>query len=113
MVNLLPTIRLGQSILKCKFCSVYKPLKKGLLKYKPRGLFSEFYGIRLKTSSLSFSVCKDILQQFSCYMSWVRDRTRHDIEMGSGDHTQQGSLGTDFYRMLDHYMFVRQMKSAR
>ena len=82
-------------------------------KFKPRGLFQEFYCIRLKTSSLSFSVCKDILQQFSCYMSWVRDRTRHGIEMGSGDHMQEGSLGTDFYRMLDHYMFVRQMKSAR
>ena len=35
MVNLLATIRLAQSILKRKFPSVDKP----------RGLFSEFYGI--------------------------------------------------------------------
>ena len=43
MVNFLPTIRLTQSILKRKF--VDKPLKRAFEKYKPRGLFSEFYGI--------------------------------------------------------------------
>ena len=45
MVNLVRTVRLGQSILKRKFPSVDKPLQKGLEKFKPRGLFSEFYGI--------------------------------------------------------------------
>ena len=35
--------KLAQSILRYKFSSVYKPLKKGLEKYKPQGLFSEFY----------------------------------------------------------------------
>ena len=54
MVNLLPTIMLAQSILKRKFPSVDKPLrikappkvspsKRAFEKYKPRGLFSEFY----------------------------------------------------------------------
>ena len=45
MVNLPPAIRLVQSILKRKFPSVDKPLKRAFEKYKPRGLFSEFYGI--------------------------------------------------------------------
>ena len=45
MVNLLPTIRLAQLILKRKFPSVDKPLKKG------RGLFSEFYGIFFVTNN--------------------------------------------------------------
>ena len=52
MVNLLPDIRLAQSILKRKFPSVGKPLRKPLQKqskrafekYKPHGIFSEFYG---------------------------------------------------------------------
>ena len=55
MINLLSTIRPAQSILKCKFPSVDKPLritappkispsKRAFEKYKPRGLFSEFYG---------------------------------------------------------------------
>ena len=43
MVNFLPTIRLAQSILKRKFPSVDKPLKKAFEKYKPRGVFLEFY----------------------------------------------------------------------
>ena len=54
-VNFLPTIRLAQSILKRKIPSVHKPLrikappkisppKRAFEKYKPRGLFSEFYG---------------------------------------------------------------------
>ena len=53
-VNLLPTMRLTQSILKRKFPSVDKPLqikappeispsKRAFEKYKPWGLFSEFY----------------------------------------------------------------------
>ena len=57
-VNLLPTMRLTQSMLKCKFPSVDKPLrikappkispsKRAFEKYKPRGLFSEFYGMPL------------------------------------------------------------------
>ena len=33
---------LAQSILKRKFPTEYKPLKKGLWKYMPRDLFSEF-----------------------------------------------------------------------
>ena len=43
--------KLAQSILKRKFPSVLKPLqnktlkKRAFEKYKPRGLFSEFYGI--------------------------------------------------------------------
>ena len=56
MVNLLPTLSLAQSILKRKFPSVDKPLriyappkkspsKRAFENYKPRGLFSEFYGI--------------------------------------------------------------------
>ena len=56
MVNLLPTIRLAQLILKHKFPSVDKPLriysppkiipsKTGFEKYNPQGLFSEFYSI--------------------------------------------------------------------
>jgi len=55
MVNLLPTMRLTQSVLKRNFPSVDKPLRikvppkispsKGAFeKYKPWGLFSEFYG---------------------------------------------------------------------
>ena len=58
MVNFPPTIRLAQSILKPKFPSVHKPLqikarpkigpsKRAFEKYKPRGLFSEFYGTLL------------------------------------------------------------------
>ena len=47
MVNLLPTIRLAQSILKRKFLSADKPLRKDLWKYKAWGLFWEFYGILL------------------------------------------------------------------
>ena len=43
----LSNYKLAQSILKRKLPSVHKPLKKGLGKYKPRGLFSEFYGICL------------------------------------------------------------------
>ena len=54
--NLLPTIRLAQSILKPKFPSVDKPLrikappkislsKRALEKHKPWGLFPELYGI--------------------------------------------------------------------
>ena len=57
MANLLETIRLVQSIVKCKFPSVDKrlqikappkisPSKRAFEKYKPWGLFSEFYGIR-------------------------------------------------------------------
>ena len=38
MVNLLPTIRLAQSIWKCKFPSVDKPLKKGLWNIYAPGL---------------------------------------------------------------------------
>ena len=56
MVNLLPTIRLAQSILKHKFPSVNKPIriqasqkispsKRAFEKYKARGLFSEFYSV--------------------------------------------------------------------
>ena len=54
MVNVRPTIRLAQSILKHKFPSnispsEYKPLKRAFNeKYKPRSLFSEFYGILIK-----------------------------------------------------------------
>ena len=55
MVNLRPTIRVALSSLKRKFPSVDKPLrilappkispsKRAFEKYKPRGLFSEFYG---------------------------------------------------------------------
>ena len=42
MVNLLRTVRLGQSILKRKFPSVAKGPLKNL---SPRAFFSEFYGI--------------------------------------------------------------------
>ena len=43
-VHLIPTIRLAQSILKRKYPSVDKPLqKRAFEKYKPRGLFLEFY----------------------------------------------------------------------
>ena len=35
---------LAQLILKRKFSSADKPLKKGHWKNKPRGLFLEFYG---------------------------------------------------------------------
>ena len=56
MVNFLPTIRLAQLILKRQFPSIDKPLrikappkispsKRVFEKYKPQGLFSEFYGI--------------------------------------------------------------------
>ena len=73
MVNLRPTIRLALSSLKRKFPSVDKPLrilappkispsKRAFEKYKPRGLFSEFYGSLYRdfsniqtASSLSFS----------------------------------------------------------
>ena len=42
----LPTIRLAQSILKRKFPSILiSPSKRAFEKYKPRGLFLEFYGI--------------------------------------------------------------------
>ena len=55
-VNFRTTIRLAQSILRRKFLSVDKrlristrpkisPSKRAFEKYKPRGLFSEFYGI--------------------------------------------------------------------
>ena len=58
MVNLLPTIRLALSSLRRKFPSVGKPFrieappkispsKRAFEKYKPRGLFSEFYGMFL------------------------------------------------------------------
>ena len=58
MVNLLPTIRLAQSILKRKFPSVDKPLKKGpLKKYKPQGLFSEFYGTSEKRENKPRGLC--------------------------------------------------------
>ena len=40
MVNFLPTTKLAQSILKRKF-----PSRRAFEKYKPRGLFSEFYGM--------------------------------------------------------------------
>ena len=59
MVNFLPTIRLAQLILKRKFPSVDKPLKKAFEKHKLQGLFSEFYGIlignhvRVKSSELA------------------------------------------------------------
>ena len=46
--------KLAQSILKCTFPPMHKPLKKAFEKYKLRGLFSEFYGILL-TSLLSLS----------------------------------------------------------
>ena len=63
MVNLIPTIRLAQSVLKHKFPSVDKPLrilappkicpsKRAFEKYTPRGLFSEFYGIFPMTQEL-------------------------------------------------------------
>ena len=53
--------KLAQSILKRKFPSLDKPLriqaspkispsKRAFEKYKPRGLFSEFYGISLWTN---------------------------------------------------------------
>ena len=59
MINLLPTIRLAQLILKHKFRSVGKPLriqappkispsKRAFEKYKPQAFFSEFYGILKK-----------------------------------------------------------------
>ena len=50
-VNLLPTIRLAQSMMRRKFPSVDKPptkinpWKRAFEKYKSLGLFSEFYGI--------------------------------------------------------------------
>ena len=50
-MNFLSAIRLAQSILKRKSPSVYKSLqkislsKRAFKKYKPRGLFSEFYGM--------------------------------------------------------------------
>ena len=56
MVNFIPTIRLAQSILKRNFPFVDKPLKRAFEKCKPRGLFSEFYGI-LRTESFSFTCC--------------------------------------------------------
>ena len=50
MVNFLPTVRLAQSISKHKFPCIDKPLqiiirpsKRAFEKYKPQGLFSEFY----------------------------------------------------------------------
>ena len=63
-VNLLPTIRLAQSILRRKFPSVDKALrifappkislsKRAFEKYKPRRLFSEFYGIRFRIKNFS------------------------------------------------------------
>ena len=51
MVNFLPTISLAQSILKCKFPSKISlskhisPSKRAFEKYKPQGLFLEFYGM--------------------------------------------------------------------
>ena len=59
-VNLLPTVRLAQSIWKREFPSEDKPLriqappkisplKRGFENCKPRGLFSEFYGIMEST----------------------------------------------------------------
>ena len=59
MVNFIPTIRLAQSILKRHFPSVDKllrilasqkisPSKRAFEKYKPQGLFSEFYGMLFK-----------------------------------------------------------------
>ena len=62
MVNLRPTIRLALSSLKRKFPSVDKPLrilappkispsKRAFEKYKPRGLFSEFYGMSYVSSA--------------------------------------------------------------
>ena len=38
-------MRLAQSILKREFPSAGKPPKRAFIKYKPQGLFSEFYGI--------------------------------------------------------------------
>ena len=73
MVNLLRTIRLVQSICKCKFPSVEKPLrredlpppkispsKRAFEKYRPRGLFSEFYGIGWHIRQHSTDVLADI-----------------------------------------------------
>ena len=64
MVNFLPTIRLAQSILKRKSPSVDKPLrtlaplkispsKRAFEKYKPRGLFSEFYGMQVGKNTVT------------------------------------------------------------
>ena len=58
MVNLLLTIRLAQSILKRKFPSVDKPLQKSFEKYKPRGLFSEFYGVLYFLVAIPGNVCE-------------------------------------------------------
>ena len=46
MVNFLSTTSyVAQSILKRKFPPYISPSKRAFEKYKPRGLFSEFYGI--------------------------------------------------------------------
>ena len=69
MVNLLVTIRLAQLILKRKFPSVDKllrilappkisPSKRPFEKYRPRGLFSEFYGINNDNASTSIHETK-------------------------------------------------------
>ena len=59
-LNFLPMKKLSQSISRCKFSSVYKPLKKGLWKnkYKPQG-FNIFH----------FTVIKSWPQLFKSWMA--------------------------------------------
>ena len=76
-VNFVPTIRLAQSILKRKFSSVDKPLriqappkispsKRAFEKYKPRGLFSEFYGKSFGRSSRPWQIKMKPVMTQSC-----------------------------------------------
>ena len=54
-------MKLAQSISKRNFPSVDKPLTKGFEKYKPRGLFSEFYSNYRQWRGGHFSVFKHVL----------------------------------------------------
>ena len=48
-----PSYKLAHSTLKRKFPSVRKPLEKAFEKYKPQGLFLEFYGKFLEVEMLN------------------------------------------------------------
>ena len=54
-------MRLAQSILKRKFPSVDKPLKKGLWKMEAPGLFSEFYAIWRSALDTAYTI-NDVYQ---------------------------------------------------
>ena len=78
-------IRLAQSILKCKFPFVDKPLrikapsdispsKRAFERYKPWGLFSEFYANFSLIKELCFAqspVFLDGTMHFSCHWTWL------------------------------------------